>query len=101
MQEAVQAEGKFYCVLVLCSLYYLAEEEMRRVAPAVAKLSPRFLLQCNIREDIGREEPDQYRRASVEFAVDLLHGEGFSSIIVTEPKSYSRPLIEGKSYNIQ
>ena len=101
MQESVQAEGKFDCVLALCSLYYLPEEEMRRVAHAVAKLSPRFLLQCNIREDIGREEPDQYRRASVEFAVDLLRDAGFSSIIVTVPKGYSRPLVEGNSYNIQ
>jgi hypothetical protein len=45
MQEAVQAEGKFYCFLTLCSLYYLPEEEMRRVTHDVVKLSPLFLLQ--------------------------------------------------------
>ena len=74
---------------------------MRIVARAVAKLSPRFLLQCNIREEIGREEPDQYRRASVEFAVELLRDAGFSSIFVTAPKGYSRPLVDGNSYNVQ
>jgi O-antigen/teichoic acid export membrane protein/tRNA A-37 threonylcarbamoyl transferase component Bud32 len=100
MQEAVNAEGKFDCALALCSLYYLPEEEMRKVARAVAKLSPCFLLQCNVREDIGREEPDQYRRASVEFAVDLLRDAGFSSITVTTPTGYSRPLVEGNSHNV-
>jgi O-antigen/teichoic acid export membrane protein/tRNA A-37 threonylcarbamoyl transferase component Bud32 len=101
MQDTVQAEGKFDCALALCSLYYLPEEEMRKVARAVAKLSPRFLLQCNVREGIGREETDQYRRASVEFAVDLLREAGFSSIAVTAPAGYSRPLVEGNSYNVQ
>jgi O-antigen/teichoic acid export membrane protein/tRNA A-37 threonylcarbamoyl transferase component Bud32 len=97
MQEAVWAEGKFDCVLALCSLYYLPEEEMHRVARAVEKLSPRFFLQCNVREEIGREEPDQYRRASVEFAVDLLRNVGFASIAVTAPKGYSRPLVQGEN----
>ena len=95
MQEAGNAEGKFDCALALCSLYYLPEEEMRKVARAVAKLSPLFLLQCNIREEIGREDPDQYRRASVEFTVDLLRDAGFTSITVTAPKGYSRPLVLG------
>lgn len=96
MQEAVRAEGKFDCALALCSLYYLPEEDMHRVARALAMLSPRFLLQCNVREEIGREEPDQYRRASVEFAVDLLREAGFTSITVTAPKGYSRPLVQGE-----
>ena len=95
MQEAVKAEGKFDCALALCSLYYLPEEEMCRIAQAVAKLSPHFLLQCNVRQEIGREDPDQYRRASVEFAVDLLREAGFSSIVVTAPAGYSRPLVQG------
>jgi len=95
MQEGVQADGKFDCALALCSLYYLPAEEMHRVACAVAKLSPRFLLQCNVRQEIGREDPDQYRRASVEFAVELLRKAGFSSISVTAPKGYSRPLVQG------
>jgi len=43
----------------------------------------------------GREEPDQYRRSSVEFAVDLLRDAGFSSITVTAPTGYSRPLVQG------
>ncbi len=101
MKDAVKAEGKFDCALALCSLYYLPEEDMRRVAHAVVKLSPRFLLQCNVREDIGREEPDQYRRASVEFAEELLRDAGFSSITVTAPAGYSRPLVEGNSNNVQ
>ena len=101
MQEATQATGTYDCALALCSLYYLSEKDMRLVSRAVAKLSPRFLLQCNVREDIGREEPDQYRRASVEFAVELLRDAGFSSIFVTAPKGYSRPLVEGSSHKVQ
>lgn len=99
MQEAVKITTKFECVLALCSLYYLSEGDMRRVAHAVAKLSPRFLLQCNIRKDIWREEPDQYRRASVDFAADLLRDAGFASIAVTAPTGYSRPLVQGILYS--
>ena len=95
MQEAVNVEGGFDCAMALCSLYYLSEHDMRRVVEAISKRSPRFILQCNIREGIGREESDQYRRASQEFAIELLRGAGFDDISITAPKGFSRPLVEG------
>lgn len=36
----------------------------------------------------------EYRRASVEFAVDLLRDSGFTSVVTTAPRGYSRPLVE-------
>jgi len=94
-EEAMKDDGDFDCVLALCSLYYLPEEDMLCVVRAMAERSPRFVFQCNIREGIGREESDQYRRASKEFAIYLLHEAGYSSINVTAPKGYLRPLVQG------
>lgn len=45
---------------------------MSSFAVANAKRCPRIVFLCNIREEIGREESDQYRRASKEFTIDLL-----------------------------
>lgn len=96
MRQAAVAKEEYDCVLALCSLYYLPEEEMRRVARAIADRSPRLVLQCNIREEIGREDADQYRRASSKFAIDLLREAGFTEISVAAPRGYSRPLVEGR-----
>lgn len=95
MRQAAWAEGRFDFVVALCSLYYLPEEDMHGIGVAIANKSSKFILQCNVRMDIGREDPDQYRRASVEFATDLLREVGFSSIAVIAPRNYSRPLVEG------
>lgn len=95
MQESVKIGETFDCAMALCSLYYLPEEDMRRVAGSVARMSPQFYLQCNVQEGIGREERDQYRRASLEFAVELLRDAGYSSVTIAAPKGYSRPLVRG------
>ena len=95
MREAMRAAGPFDMAMALCSLYYLSEDDMRRVTVSLGAHVPRFTLQCNIREDIGRQELDQYRRASVAFAAETLRAAGFSRIIIDEPAGYSRPLVCG------
>lgn len=95
MREAVHAAGPFDMVMALCSLYYLSEDDMRRLTARLGADVPRFTLQCNIREDIGRDELDQYRRASVAFAEETLRAAGFSQIVVDGPAGYSRPLVCG------
>ena len=95
MREAANAKGDFDCALALCSLYYLPASEMQQLASAISKKTPRFVLQCNIRQNIGREDPDEYRRASVEFSVNLLKNCGFTEVFVTAPRGYSRPIVDG------
>ncbi len=95
MREVVNLEGRFDCALSLCALYYLPEGDMRRLAAAIARMTPQFVLQCNVRQVIDREDPDQYRRASLEFAVNLLREAGFTKMTVTAPRGYSRPLVSG------
>jgi len=95
MREVVNVEGRFDYALSLCSLYYLPEEEMRCLASVIIQKAPQFILQCNIRQGIDREDPDQYRRASLEFAIDLLHKAGFTETTVMAPRGYSRPLVSG------
>lgn len=96
MREAGNGKGNFDCALALCSLYYLQADEMRRLASAIPQKTPRFVLQCNIRQNIDREGPDEYRWASVEFAVALLKGSGLTGVSVAEPRGYSRPLVDGR-----
>lgn len=97
MTTAVTIEKKFDLAMALCSLYYLTEKEMRLVANKLKNLTPRFILQCNIQKNIGREESDQYRRASLEFAKDLLEGAGYTISSIRAPYGYSRPLVCGNA----
>lgn len=96
MREAASESGKFDCVLALCSLYYLSEEEMARLLEVLSKRTKRIILQCNVRKDIARDEMDQYRRASVAFNVDLLKNAGYEAISIDAPFGYSRPIVEGQ-----
>ena len=66
---------------------------MRHLAKTIAPHTAQFILQCNIQQGIDREDEDQYRRASVEFAINLMKEAGFTSIDVTAPNGYSRPLV--------
>ena len=95
MRDAIQETGPYDAAMALCSLYYLDEPEMRTVATAIGEHVRERILECNERTGIGREDDDQYRRASVEFTRELLRNAGFAAIHVTAPRGYSRPLVEG------
>ena len=87
--------GKFHVAVALCSLYYLNDEDMVRVTQHISAIADTFVVQCNIRKDIGRPDPHSYEKASVEYASDLLRGAGFSELRLIAPKGYSRPIVIG------
>jgi SAM-dependent methyltransferase len=89
--------GRFDVVTALCSLYYVDEARMRDIARYVRTLTNLFVLQCNTDRLIQRSEEDRYRRASVEFALELLEHAGFAERQVIAPPDYSRPLVIGRA----
>lgn len=95
MATAVTIRENFDLAIALCSLYYLTEKEMRLVIYKLKELAPRFIFQCNIQNNIGREDLDQYRRASLEFAKTLLADAGYAISATIAPYGYSRPLVCG------
>lgn len=86
----------FDMVIALCSLYYLSDEDMLRVAKYVSTITDTFIVQCNTRRDIGRDDDHSYEKASVEYNMKLLQQAGFSTIEVVAPRAYSRPILIGK-----
>jgi len=87
--------GRFDMVMALCSLYYLSDEEMAKVTEHVGTITDTFVLECNT-GNLERSETHLYRKASVEYAVDLLKGHGFPKVEVIRPKGYYRPLMIGR-----
>ena len=87
--------GHFDCVMALCSLYYLAEEEMAATVRHFSNYCSRFVLQCNHEMDIGRKSADTYRKARLEFARELLLQNGFDRVEVIAPGGYERPIAVG------
>ncbi|MGB3673834.1 MAG: hypothetical protein WA988_05290 [Candidatus Nanopelagicales bacterium] len=100
MERVSEEHTRFDLALALCSLYYLPADRMNVVASHLASLARSVVLQCNISQGIGRDDEDQYRRASVEFAKDLLAELGFASIRRILPARYSRPLVIGTSRSV-
>ena len=74
-----------------CALYYLSEEAMRRLVSHVFDITDLFLVQCNI--GTPRSDADTFRRASVEFNLELLKEAGFAQTRVVAPERFERPLI--------
>ena len=92
--------GKFDMVIALCSLYYLNDEDMVRVVEHVSSITNIFIVQCNTRRDIGRDDDHSYEKASVEYISRLLLNAGFVNIKVVAPKGYSRPIVIGKKGDV-
>jgi tRNA A-37 threonylcarbamoyl transferase component Bud32 len=88
--------GNFDMAIALCSLYYLSDEDMARVAEYVSTITSTFIVQCNVRRNIGRPNSHSYEKASVEYISELLVNAGFSEIKVVAPKGYGRPVVIGK-----
>lgn len=96
-QVAALPEDRFDTALALCSLYYLPDDAIAEVVTALADRAGRILIQCNVRQDLGRSDPDEYRRASVDFALDMLSKAGCHDLEVKAPAGYSRPLVFGST----
>jgi len=88
--------GHFDMVIALCSLYYLDDKSITNLVRYIGNITNIFILQCNIRTDIGRSDDYMYMKASVEYATKVLDFNGFSEIRIIAPTGYSRPLVIGK-----
>jgi SAM-dependent methyltransferase len=89
--------GRFDLVTALCTLYYVSEQEMRDTVQFLRTITNLVVLQCNTDRLIERSTESTFRKASVEFSLDLLASAGFSRTEVVAPPHYSRPLVIGRS----
>jgi SAM-dependent methyltransferase len=87
---------RFDVVTALCSLYYMPEQEIRDLVRYIPTLTNVLVLQCNIDRLIDRKDEETYRKASVEFALEVLDEAGFTRRDVIAPPGYSRPLVIGR-----
>jgi len=88
--------GTFDLVVALCSLYYLDNLSIFKLVRHLSTITDKLVLQCNIRQGIGRENVNDYRKASIEYNIKALKENGFPRIKVIAPPGYSRPLIIGQ-----
>jgi hypothetical protein len=89
--------GRFDVVTALCALYYLGEHEMRDIVAYIRTITDLFVLQCNTDQLIDRAREETYRKASIEFAIEVLEQARFAKIEVIAPSGYSRPLVIGSA----
>lgn len=85
--------GKCDVVIALCSLYYLNDEQIADVVRYVSTLTDLFFVQCNISPTVLRGDECIRTKSSVQYNLDVLGTNGFSSTKVVAPKGYTRPLI--------
>lgn len=89
--------GRFDVVTALCALYYLSEQEMRDIVKYIRTITDVLVLQCNTDRLIDRSSEETYRKASIEFAIEVLEQARFAKIEVIAPSGYSRPLVIGSA----
>lgn len=88
----------FDLVTAFCALYYLPEDQIRDVVRYIRSLTKTLVLQCNTDRLIDRDGNEEtYRKASVEFAVEVLDQAAFTDRTIIAPPGYSRPLIIGQA----
>ena len=85
--------GSFDMVTAFCSLYYLDDNTITNLVSFINTITDVLIIQCNVRKDIGRDDLDQYKRASLEYNINVVKSNGFTEIEVISPFGYSRPLI--------
>jgi tRNA A-37 threonylcarbamoyl transferase component Bud32 len=88
--------GRFDFAMALCSIYYLNDQDIARVARHLSTITDTFVLQCNVAVGINRSDPRTYVKASVEYAREVLTDAGFGAIQVIAPQYYPRPLVIGR-----
>lgn len=89
--------GRFDVVTALCALYYLSEQEMRDLVAYIRSITDVLVLQCNTDRLIDRSSEETFRKASIEFAIEILEQARFAKIEVIAPSGYSRPLVIGST----
>ncbi len=87
--------GTFDMVTALCALYYLDESGMGSLIQQISDITPILVLECNEQRDIGRLDPDTYRRASLGFTRSIMEVNGFPYVDTVAPPGYDRPLVIG------
>lgn len=88
---------RFDVVTAFCSLYYLPDPEVRDLVRYIRTRTDTLVLQCNTDRLIDRGgDEETFRKASVEFAVEVLEQAGFSDRQIIAPPGYSRPLVIGR-----
>lgn len=92
--------GKFDFVQALCSIYYLDDEQIQTLVKHISSITDTMVLQCNLEQDIGRGNVNTYRKASLEYACDVLKENGFPSLTIINPPKYSRPLVIGRKESV-
>jgi hypothetical protein len=90
--------GSFDLVTAFCSLYYLDDNTIRNLVSYVNTITDVLILQCNVRRNIGRDDLNQYKRASLEYNINVAKENGFPEIEVIAPYGYSRPLIIARKH---
>lgn len=88
--------GKFDMALALCSLYYLDDDSIANLTKYISTITDIFVLQCNLYQNVDRGNPHTYRRASIDYALNVLRSNGFPITQVIAPFRYTRPLVIGK-----
>ncbi len=84
--------GTFDLVTAFCSLYYLEEDDMRRMVRRAAELAPILVLQA--KTDTRRDAADgKATKSSLEFLTALLERDGLFRCHAVGPANYSRPLL--------
>ena len=87
--------GRFDMVIALCSLYYLDEEDIRSLTKHISTISDVFVLQANTAAHASRSDPETFKKATAEYAVETLRSNGFPNTQLIAPRGYSRPLVIG------
>jgi SAM-dependent methyltransferase len=88
--------GDFDIVTAFCSLYYLSEEDMRRVARAARSLAQVFVVQA--KTNTRAEAADfKAKKSSLEYLQKLILDSGFGRVSVSAPPGCSRPLLIGSN----
>lgn len=97
MKDIVEMElGRFDMVLALCSIYYLDDDSIANLVQFISTITNILILQCNIETNIDRSDPHTYKKATVEYNIQILKDNGFPFIQVIAPYRYSRPLLVAK-----
>lgn len=92
---------RFDVVTALCSLYYLPDTVIRELVRYIRTRTNVLVLQCNTDRLIDRAGQEEgYRKASVEYAIEVLEQGGFIQRRVIAPRGYSRPLVIGRSLEV-
>lgn len=89
---------RFDMITAFCSLYYLPDADIRELVRYIRTLTDVFVVQCNTDRLIDRGGNEEtFRKASLEYALEVLEEGGFHNRTIVAPSGYSRPLVIGRT----